>query len=218
MGSCGEPRSRQRRQPRSGPPEGRVLAKEAKLKQGILATGSHRIAVIRRDVGREELKGRAILHIAHAPVVANGRRKDAAHHGAAINDVPVKKQHGLGNIHRLVLRVNAVDGPIHRLREVIRVVHVHLGACGGLRRLPSRLDAHAQSLHHLRHALVRLAEKLAEKLVALLLVVLDEVATLPEGIARLTNGCGRRPSFALGMVPTTMPPLAILRPRVSTCQ
>ena len=44
-----------------------------------------------------------------------------------------------------------------------------------------------------RHALFPLAEKAVRPE----LVIPEEVATLPEGIARLTNGCGCRPSFAV---------------------
>ena len=48
------------------------------------------------------------------------------------------------------------------------------------------LDASPHGLHHLRNALVHLAEHL----VALRLIILDEVTSLPEGVARLTERLG----------------------------
>ena len=67
-------------------------------------------------------------------VVADGQGQEGAHHGAAIDDVAVEEQIGVGDFHLLAIRVDVVHQGIHGLREVVGGAHVHVGSRGGLGR------------------------------------------------------------------------------------
>ena len=74
------------------------------------------------------------------------------------------------------------------------------------------LDAGARSLQQLWNACVHLAENL----VVLRLIVLEELSSLPEGVARLAERLWLQPSFGLMIVSTTRPPF--VQERLSTRQ
>ena len=67
-----------------------------------------------------------------ALVVSDCQGQERAHHAAAISDVAVEQEIRVGNFHLLIVRVNVVHQGIHRLGEVIRGAHVHVGSSGGL--------------------------------------------------------------------------------------
>mmetsp|Transcript_78150 Transcript_78150/g.171343 ORF Transcript_78150/g.171343 Transcript_78150/m.171343 type:complete len:728 (+) Transcript_78150:314-2497(+) len=97
--------------------------------------------------------------------------------------------HEEGNIlcQRSELRQNVLAASDH----FVGIVCGNVGAEDFL--LSSLLDACLHGLHNLRNALLHLAECL----VALRLVVLDEVATLPERVAGLAEGLGLQAQFGL---------------------
>ena len=65
-------------------------------------------------------------------VVADGQGQEGAHHAAAIDDVAVEEQIGVGDFHLLAIRIDVVHQGIHGLREVVGGAHVHVGASGRL--------------------------------------------------------------------------------------
>mmetsp|Transcript_29733 Transcript_29733/g.77113 ORF Transcript_29733/g.77113 Transcript_29733/m.77113 type:complete len:352 (+) Transcript_29733:306-1361(+) len=83
----------------------------------------------RREV---EIVDLAVVHVAHTLVVANRQGQERAHHGAAVRDVAVEQERGVGDLALLLFGVNVVDEGINRLREVIGGADVHVGAGGGL--------------------------------------------------------------------------------------
>ena len=66
------------------------------------------------QVGRREVDviDLAVLNITHTLIVANAQSQDRAHHSTAINDVAVKKQAWVRNLHLLIVWINVVDQSI----------------------------------------------------------------------------------------------------------
>merc|ERR1712050_212960 len=126
--------------------------------------------------------------MASAMVVQELSREIAACHGhsSATCDVAIDEECGVLP-QGAKLRQNVFATGNHLNRVVCRNV--------GGKELPHTgfLDAGSHGLHHLRDALVHLAEHL----VALGLVVLDEITALPEGVAGLAEGLWLQPKLRL---------------------
>merc|ERR1719158_1352957 len=104
-------------------------------------------------------------------------------------EVPASNRHGSATSHVAVNQEGSVLSQGPKLRQHVLATSNHLIGviCRDVGaeelRLTGLLDAHTHGLDDLRDALVHLAEDL----IALRLIVLDEIATLPEGIAGLTE-------------------------------